>query len=87
MDRAEKRPSTAFTTVDYDRAGMQVGFIIIPHSPNDDAWGIEHKRIGPFGPNIWKLSVRAAIECGSAAAAADCGIQPRQRPPRRRPTR
>src|SRR5581483_9438964 len=39
MDRAEKRPSTAFATVDYDRQGKQVGFIMIPHSPNDDAWG------------------------------------------------
>ena len=39
MDRTEKRPSTAFATVDYDKPGRQVGFIMIPHSPNDDAWG------------------------------------------------
>jgi N-alpha-acetyl-L-2,4-diaminobutyrate deacetylase len=31
--------STAFTTVDLDRPGKQVGFVMIPHSPNDDAWG------------------------------------------------
>ena len=34
------RPSSAFTTVDLDRAGKQVGFLMIPHSPNDDAWGV-----------------------------------------------
>src|ERR1700744_2385816 len=39
MDKSEKRPSTAFATVDYDKPGRQVGFIMIPHSPNDDAWG------------------------------------------------
>jgi N2-acetyl-L-2,4-diaminobutanoate deacetylase len=33
------RPSSAFTTVDLDREGKQVGFLMIPHSPNDDAWG------------------------------------------------
>ncbi len=33
------RPSTAFTTVDLDKPGKQVGFIMIPHSPHDDAWG------------------------------------------------
>ena len=40
MDRADERPSTAFTTIDYDRRGKQVGFVMIPHSPNDDAWGV-----------------------------------------------
>lgn len=34
------RPSTAFTTVDFDRPGKQVGFLMIPHSPHDDAWGV-----------------------------------------------
>ena len=33
------RPSSAFTTVDLDREGKRVGFLMIPHSPNDDAWG------------------------------------------------
>ena len=33
------RTSTAFTDVDFDRAGKQVGFISIPHSPHEDAWG------------------------------------------------
>src|SRR3546814_9798707 len=34
------RPSTAFTTVDLDRPGKQVGFLMIPHSPQEDAWGV-----------------------------------------------
>ena len=34
------RPSTAFTTVDLDKSGKQVGFLMIPHSPHDDAWGV-----------------------------------------------
>jgi len=34
------RTSTAFTSVDFDRPGKQVGFVNIPHSPHDDAWGV-----------------------------------------------
>jgi predicted deacylase len=34
------RPSRAFTTVDLDKPGRQIGFVMIPHSPNDDAWGV-----------------------------------------------
>jgi hypothetical protein len=34
------RPSSAFTTVDLDGSGKQVGFLMIPHSPHDDAWGV-----------------------------------------------
>ena len=34
------RPTTAFTTVDFDKPGRQVGFVMIPHSPHDDAWGV-----------------------------------------------
>ena len=33
------RKSTAFTTIDFDRPGKQVGHIAIPHSPHEDAWG------------------------------------------------
>jgi hypothetical protein len=32
--------STAFTAIDYDRRGKQTGFIMIPHSPHEDAWGV-----------------------------------------------
>ncbi len=35
----EPRPSTAFATVDLDRPGKSVGFVMIPHSPHEDAWG------------------------------------------------
>lgn len=38
--KATVRPSTAFLTVDLDKAGKQVGFLMIPHSPHDDAWGV-----------------------------------------------
>lgn len=31
--------STARTTIDFDRNGKQVGFVDIPHSPHEDAWG------------------------------------------------
>jgi predicted deacylase len=37
------RKSTAFTNIDFDRPGKQVGFVAIPHSPHEDAWG--HTRI------------------------------------------
>lgn len=30
----------AFSTVDFDAPGRQTGFIRIPHSPHDDAWGV-----------------------------------------------
>src|SRR3990170_990724 len=32
--------STAFTTIDLDKPGKHVGFVMIPHSPHDDAWGV-----------------------------------------------
>jgi predicted deacylase len=34
------RPTTAFTTVDLDGPGKQTGFLMFPHSPDDDAWGV-----------------------------------------------
>lgn len=37
---ASKRPTSAFTSVDIDRPGKQIGHIMIPHSPHDDAWGV-----------------------------------------------
>ena len=37
---APPRASTAFTNVDFDRPGKQIGFVMFPHSPNDDAWGV-----------------------------------------------
>jgi predicted deacylase len=33
------RPSSAFLTVDPEKDGKQLGFVMIPHSPHDDAWG------------------------------------------------
>jgi predicted deacylase len=37
---AAPRPSSAFLTVDLDGPGRQIGFLRIPHSPHDDAWGV-----------------------------------------------
>jgi N2-acetyl-L-2,4-diaminobutanoate deacetylase len=31
---------TAFATIDLDKSGKQIGFLMIPHSPHDDAWGV-----------------------------------------------
>ena len=42
----EPRPSTGFMTVDLDKAGRQTGYIRIPHSPHDDAWGVTQVPIG-----------------------------------------
>lgn len=30
----------AFTDIDFDKPGRQLGFVSIPHSPNGDAWGV-----------------------------------------------
>jgi predicted deacylase len=52
----EERPSTAFTTIDFDKPGRQVGFVMIPHSPDDDAWGVTRVPIAVIangkGPTI-----------------------------------
>ena len=34
------RQTTAFTTIDFDKPGKQVGHIMFPHSPHEDAWGV-----------------------------------------------
>jgi len=36
----EKRSTTAFTAIDFDRPGKQIGHIMFPHSPHEDAWGV-----------------------------------------------
>jgi predicted deacylase len=40
IKQIKPRPSTAYTNVDFDKPGRQIGFIMIPHSPHDDAWGV-----------------------------------------------
>lgn len=40
MNRPRETRTTAFLTIDLDKPGKQVGFIMIPHSPHDDAWGV-----------------------------------------------
>jgi predicted deacylase len=48
--------SNAFTTIDLDKPGKQIGFVMIPHSPNDDAWGVTRLPIAVIangkGPTI-----------------------------------
>ena len=50
------RPSTAFMTVDLDKQGRQSGYIRIPHSPHEDAWGVTQLPIGVIsngkGPTV-----------------------------------
>ena len=56
------RKSTAFTTVDFDRPGKQVGHIAIPHSPHEDAWGhTRHYPVVLITCQSWLLTT--AIEC------------------------
>jgi N-alpha-acetyl-L-2,4-diaminobutyrate deacetylase len=38
--QSAKRPSSAFTSIDFDRSGKQIGHVLFPHSPHDDAWGV-----------------------------------------------
>ena len=40
MAHTTEKRSTAFSTVDLDKPGKQVGFVMIPHSTHDDAWGV-----------------------------------------------
>ena len=32
--------STVFTDIDWDKDGKQIGTLNLPHSPDDDAWGV-----------------------------------------------
>jgi len=43
------RSSTAFTDLDFDRPGKQTGYINIPHSPHEDAWGATRIPLCVFG--------------------------------------
>ena len=56
MNEAPAPRSTAFTTVDLDKPGKQIGFVMIPHSPHDDAWGVTRLPIGVIangtGPTV-----------------------------------
>ena len=56
MNDAQALRSTAFTTVDLDKPGKQIGFVMIPHSPHGDAWGVTRLPIGVIangtGPTV-----------------------------------
>jgi predicted deacylase len=40
LDTSQIYTGNAFTNVDFDRPGRQLGFVSIPHSPHGDAWGV-----------------------------------------------
>lgn len=42
-------PSPGFTSIDFDRPGKQVGFVMFPHSPHDDAWGVTRLPLAVIG--------------------------------------
>jgi len=50
------RASSAFLTVDLDKPGRQAGFLMIPHSPHEDAWGATRVPVGVIanghGPTV-----------------------------------
>jgi N-alpha-acetyl-L-2,4-diaminobutyrate deacetylase len=40
VDPVTAKRHTSFSTIDFDKPGKQLGFVMIPHSPHDDAWGV-----------------------------------------------
>jgi len=40
MARTSAYKGNAFATVNFDQYGIQVGFVMFPHSPHNDAWGV-----------------------------------------------
>src|SRR5690606_34606590 len=48
--------STAHTDIDFDKPGKQLGFVSIPHSPHEDAWGAVRIPLGVIsngtGPTV-----------------------------------
>lgn len=40
LDTSQTYTGNAFTNVDFDKPGRQLGFVGIPHSPHGDAWGV-----------------------------------------------
>ena len=40
LDTTQTYSGNAFTNVDFEKPGRQLGFVSIPHSPHGDAWGV-----------------------------------------------
>jgi N2-acetyl-L-2,4-diaminobutanoate deacetylase len=40
MTPSSNKRRTAFSTIDLDKPGKQIGWIMLPHSTHDDAWGV-----------------------------------------------
>src|SRR6478735_1815372 len=56
MTTSPSKRRTAFCTVDLDKPGKQIGWIMLPHSTHDDAWGVTRVPIGVIsngnGPTV-----------------------------------
>ena len=56
LDTPQNYTGNAFTSIDFDKRGRQLGFISFPHSPHDDAWGVTQVPIGVIangtGPTV-----------------------------------
>jgi len=57
MNEIASPASPGFATVDFDRPGKQAGFVMIPHSPHEDAWGVTRLPIAVIangkGPTVF----------------------------------
>lgn len=40
LDTPQNYTGNAFTSIDFEKQGRQLGFVSFPHSPHDDAWGV-----------------------------------------------
>ncbi|MEQ1941583.1 succinylglutamate desuccinylase/aspartoacylase family protein [Mesorhizobium sp. VNQ89] len=40
LDTPQNYTGNAFTNIDFEKQGRQLGFVSFPHSPHDDAWGV-----------------------------------------------
>jgi hypothetical protein len=64
------RAGTAFATVDFDRPDRQIGFVMIPQSPDEDAWGVTRMPIAI-------LARQSMIEATKARPSTSSGSSPR----------
>lgn len=66
----------AFTDIDFDfdRKGRQLGFVNIPHSPHDDAWGVTQVPIAVLangtGPTVVMEGATTATNMKAPSSSA-----------------
>jgi N2-acetyl-L-2,4-diaminobutanoate deacetylase len=49
MTGSPDKRRTAFCTIDLDKPGKQIGWVMLPHSTHDDAWGVTRVPIAAIG--------------------------------------